>query len=336
MKSGVVSFIGRPNAGKSTLLNRLVGTKLAIVSDKPQTTRNRILGVRNYPDAGGLAPAAQVVFIDTPGIHRPKHRMNVRMVDTALETLADVDVLGLVIDAAEPPGKGDRYLLDLVKDIDMPVFAILNKIDLMKKPRLLPLMQHYSEKGRFAEIVPVSAATGDNVDRLERAMIDHLPEGEPRYPPDYLTDQPERFFAAEIVREKVLQCTRAELPFSSAVIVERFEEPEPAAGGVLRLFCAILVERESQKPILVGRAGTMIKRIGSAARVDLERFFGTRVFLDLRVRVMSGWREDDRVLNELAVGGESRRPSRGSGGAPPIDPTAHSPRRGDPGRRRGD
>ncbi len=293
MKSGLVSLIGRPNAGKSTLLNRLVGTKLAIVSDKPQTTRNRILGVRNYADA-------QVVFIDTPGIHRPLHRMNVRMVDAAVETLADVDVLGVVIDVTEPIGSGDRYLLNLVKDVDAPVFAILNKIDRMKKPRLLPLIQQYSETGRFAEIVPVSAATGDNVDRLERAIIDRLPDGDPRYPADYLTDQPERFFAAEIVREKLLQCTHAEIPFSSAVIVERFEEPE-AETGMLRLFCTIVVERESQKPIVVGHGGAMIKRIGSAARVDLERFFGTHVFLDLHVRVKSEWREDERVLNDLGL-----------------------------------
>jgi len=293
LKSGLVSLIGRPNAGKSTLLNRLVGTKLAIVSDKPQTTRNRILGVRNYADA-------QVVFIDTPGIHRPLHRMNVRMVDAAVETLADVDVLGVVIDVTEPIGSGDRYMLNLVKDVGAPVFAILNKIDRMKKPRLLPLIQQYSETGRFAEIVPVSAATGDNVDRLERAIIDRLPDGDPRYPADYLTDQPERFFAAEIVREKLLQCTHAEIPFSSAVIVERFEEPE-AETGMLRLFCTIVVERESQKPIVVGHGGAMIKRIGSAARVDLERFFGTHVFLDLHVRVKSEWREDERVLNELGL-----------------------------------
>jgi GTPase len=292
VKTGLVSLIGRPNAGKSTLLNRLVGTKLAIVSDKPQTTRNRILGVRNYADA-------QVVFIDTPGIHRPQHRMNVRMVDSALETFSDVDVLGVVVDASEPAGKGDRYVLELVKDVDAAVFAILNKVDRIDKPRLLPLIRQYSEGGRFAEIVPVSAATGENVDRLERAIIDYLPDGEPRYPAEYLTDQPERFFAGEIVREKVLQCTHAEIPFSSAVIVERFEEP--AVGGILRLFCTIVVERESQKPILVGRGGAMIKRIGSEARVDLERFFGTKVFLDLHVRVKSDWREDERVLNELGL-----------------------------------
>src|SRR5436309_2404346 len=314
MKSGFVSLIGRPNAGKSTLLNRLVGTKLAIVSDKPQTTRTRILGVRNYinrasaPDPGSQSspeapysgPDAQVVFLDTPGIHRPLHRMNVRMVDAAVETLVDVDVLGVVIDVTEPIGNGDRYMLDLVKDVDAPVFALLNKIDRMKKSRLLPLIQQYSETGRFAEIVPVSAATGDNVDRLERAIIDRLPDGEPMYPADYLTDQPERFFAAEIVREKLLQFTHAEIPFSSAVVVDRFEEAQ-GPKTVLKLYCTIVVERESQKPIVVGRGGEMIKRIGNAAREDLERFFDTRVFLDLHVRVKSEWREDDGVLKDIGL-----------------------------------
>ena len=293
MKSGFVSFIGRPNAGKSTLLNRIVGTKLAIVSDKPQTTRNRILGVKNYPDA-------QVVFLDTPGIHRPLHRMNVRMVDAAVDTIREVDVLGLVIDVTEPPGKGDRFVLDLVKNATAPVFLILNKIDQIKKSRLLPLMKQYSELGTFAEIVPISAATGDNVDRLERAIIDRLPEGEPLYPADYLTDQPERFFAAEIVREKLLQFTHAEIPFSSAVVVDRFEEPaEGDAKPLLKLYCTIVVDRESQKPIIIGRAGEMIKRIGTAAREDLERFFDARVFLDLHVRVKAEWREDDQVLDDI-------------------------------------
>src|SRR5207237_1226256 len=287
------SLIGRPNAGKSTLLNRLVGTKLAIVSDKPQTTRNRILGVRNYD-------AAQVVFLDTPGIHRPLHRMNVRMVDAAVDTIREVDVLGLVVDVTEPPGKGDRFVLDLVKGAKAPVFLILNKIDLVKKPRLLPIMQQYAGMGSFAEIVPVSAATGDNVDRLERAIVDRLPEGEPLYPADYLTDQPERFFAAEIVREKLLQFTHAEIPFSSAVVVDRFEEAQ-GPKTVLKLYCTIVVERESQKPIVVGRGGEMIKRIGTAAREDLERFFDTRVFLDLHVRVKSEWREDEALLNDIGV-----------------------------------
>ena len=293
MKAGFVSFIGRPNAGKSTLLNRLVGTKLAIVSDKPQTTRNRILGVRNYPDA-------QVVFLDTPGIHRPLHRMNVRMVDAAVDTIREVDVLCLVVDVTEPPGKGDRFVLDLVKEAKAPVFLVLNKIDLIKKVRLLPLIQQYSQLATFAEIVPVSAATGDNLDRLERALLDRLPEGEPLYPADYLTDQPERFFAGEIVREKLLQFTRAEIPFSSAVVVDKFDEPE-REGGLMKLHCTIVVDRESHKPIVVGRGGEMIKRIGTAAREDLERFFDTKVFLDLHVRVKTEWREDERVLNDLGM-----------------------------------
>jgi GTP-binding protein Era len=293
MKSGFVSFIGRPNAGKSTLLNRLVGTKLAIVSDKPQTTRTRILGVKNYDDA-------QVVFLDTPGIHRPLHRMNVRMVDTAVDTIREVDVLGLVVDATEPPGKGDRFVLDLVKNVHAPVFLILNKIDLMKKTRLLPLMQQYSEMGTFAEIIPISAATGDNVDRLERLILDRLPEGDALYPADYLTDQPERFFAGEIVREKLLQFTHAEIPFSSAVVVDRFEEPADDKS-LMKLYCTIVVDRESQKPIILGRGGDMIKRIGIAAREDLEKFFGTKVFLDLHVRVKSEWREDENVLNDIGL-----------------------------------
>ena len=293
MKSGFVSFIGRPNAGKSTLLNRLVGTKLAIVSDKPQTTRNRILGVKNYPDA-------QVVFLDTPGIHRPLHRMNVRMVDAAVDTIREVDVLGLVVDVAEPAGKGDKFVLDLVKHAKAPVFVILNKIDLVKKSRLLPIIEQFSTSGTFAEIIPLSASTGDNVDRLERAIIDRLPEGERLYPEDYLTDQPERFFAAEIVREKLLQFTHAEIPFSSAVVVDRFEEPS-GAKAILKLYCTIVVDRESQKPIVVGRGGEMIKKIDTAAREDLERFFDTRVFLDLHVRVKSEWREDDAVLDDIGL-----------------------------------
>jgi GTPase len=301
MKSGFVSFIGRPNAGKSTLLNRLVGTKLAIVSDKPQTTRTRILGVKNYPDA-------QVVYLDTPGIHRPLHRMNVRMVDAAVETIREVDVLGLVLDVAEPPGKGDRYVFDLVKDAKASLFLILNKIDLVKKSKLLPLIDRYRKDAEFAEIVPISASTGDNVDRLERSIIERLPEGGRLYPEDYLTDQPERFFASEIVREKLLQFTHAEIPFSSAVVIDRFEEPSAETKNILRLYCTIVVDRESQKPIIVGRGGEMVKKIGTAAREELERFFGTKVYLDLHVRVKAEWREDDLVLQQLGLGpGRSSR-----------------------------
>jgi len=295
MKSGFVSFIGRPNAGKSTLLNKLIGQKLAIVSDKPQTTRTRILGVKNYPDA-------QVVFLDTPGIHRPLHRMNVRMVDTAVDTIRQVDVLALVVDATEPEGKGDQFVRDLVKDAKVPVLLLLNKIDLMKKNRLLPLMEHYSKDGTFAEILPISASTGENLDRLERVILDRLPEGEALYPADYLTDQPERFMAAEIVREKLLQFTRDEIPFSSAVIVDKFEEPT-GDSKLLKLYCSIVVDRESQKPIIIGRGGDMIKKIGTAARLELEQFFDLKVYLDLHVRVKSEWREDQHVLDDIGLRG---------------------------------
>ncbi len=293
MHCGFVAIVGRPNVGKSTLLNRLVGTKLAIVSDKPQTTRNRIAGMRNYP--GG-----QIVFLDTPGIHRPAHRMNVRMVDAAFEGIRQADVIALVSEATDArAGKGERFVLDRVREATVPVVLVINKVDLVPRPSLLPAIDAWSRRHPFADIVPVSALTGENVDRLESVLLARLPEGEPLYPTDYLTDQPERFFVAEAVREKVLQFTHAEIPFSSAVVVDRFEEPDD--GGVLRLFCSILVERESQKPIVIGHAGEMIKRIGSAARQDLEAFFETRVFLDLRVKVRAEWREDDRLLDELGM-----------------------------------
>jgi len=291
MRSGFVSLVGRPNAGKSTLLNRIVGSKLAIVSDKPQTTRNRIVGVKNYEDG-------QIVFTDTPGIHRPLHRMNVRMVDLAVETARHGDLVALVRDAAVPAGSGDRFVRDLLGKAHVPVVLILNKIDRLAKPKLLPMIEA-ARSFPFVEIVPVSALDGTNVDRLERVLLDHLPEGEPLYPRDFVTDQPERFFVAEIVREKVLEFTRDELPFTTAVVVDRFEEPD--AKGLMRLYCSIVVERDSQKGILVGRGGEMIKRIGTTARVDLERFFETRVYLDLRVKVRSDWREDDRVLDELGM-----------------------------------
>jgi GTP-binding protein Era len=298
VKSGFVSLVGLPNAGKSTLLNRLVGTKLAIVSDKPQTTRNRILGVRNYP-------AGQVVYLDTPGIHRPVHRMNVRMLDAALDAMRDADVVGIVLDVTQKPGGGQRHLIELIKKQDRPVLLILNKIDLVAKRKLLPIIDEWQHVREFAAIVPVSAATGDGVDVLEQAVLDHLPEGEALYPDDYLTDQPERFFAAEIVREQVLRHTHAELPFSTAVVVDQFQEPDE--GGLLRLYCSILVERESQKPIVIGRRGEMIHTIGTAARAELERFFDTRVFLDLHVKVKVEWREDDRLLDEMMNKGFGRQ-----------------------------
>jgi GTP-binding protein Era len=293
-----VALVGRPNAGKSTLLNRLVGTKLAIVSEKPQTTRNRIVGVRGYP--GG-----QIAFVDTPGIHKPLRRLNTRMMDVARGALREVDVVTLVIDATAPPGAGDRYVRDLVATAAVPVVVALNKVDLLEKPALLPVIARLAEQGLAADIVPISAATGENVDRLEAVLLSHLPEGEPLFPEDYLTDQPERFFAAELVREQVLRHTHAELPFSTAVVVDAFEEPE-APGGLLRLHCTILVERASQKPILLGKGGAMIKAIGTGARHALEAFFDTRVFLDLHVKVKADWRDDPRTLADLGLPGEER------------------------------
>jgi GTPase len=290
-KSGFVSFLGRPNAGKSTLLNRIVGHKLAIVSDKPQTTRTRILGVKNYPDG-------QIVFVDTPGVHKPTHRMNVRMVDIALESMRDVDVLCLVVDVSVKPGPGDRYLLNLLKDVQTPAILALNKVDVIAKPRLLPLIDRYRREHPFVEIVPVSATDGTNVDALEKLFLQYVPEGEPLYPADYVTDQPERFFIGEIVREQVLQLTHDELPFSTAVIVDRIEAAE---DGITNVYCTILVDRESQKPIVIGRAGSMIKQIGTAARAELERYLQARVFLDLHVKVKSEWRDDERLLDEMGL-----------------------------------
>lgn len=301
MHAGFASLVGRPNSGKSTLLNRIIGTKVAIVSDKPQTTRTRIVAVRNI--AG-----SQIVFVDTPGIHRPLHRLNVRMVDAAVETLREVDVVALVFDASSRPGKGDEYVSNLLANVRTPVILVLNKIDLVAKPKLLPLIDQAQKWHPFAAIIPVSAITGEGVDELEQALLSRLPESDPIYPDDFLTDQPERVIVAETVREKVLQHTRAEMPFSTAVGVDQFDETE--RDDILRLYCTIFVERDSQKAIVIGRGGEMIKRIGTEARKDLERFFGTRVFLDLRVKVNPDWRDNDRTLDELGVPKTARRPGR--------------------------
>lgn len=295
MRAGFASLVGRPNAGKSTLLNRFVGAKLAIVSDKPQTTRSRIVGVRNVAGAGG----GQVVFVDTPGIHRPLHRMNARMVDLALDAIRRMDVVVLVLDAAAGTGAGDRYVLGLIDGASAPVVAALNKIDLLARRRLLPLIDWQRRQREFAAIVPVSARTGDGCGRLLSAVLEALPEGEPLYPDDYLTDQPERVLVAETVREKLLRRTRAELPFSTAVVVDRFEEA--GGDGVVRAYCSILVDRASQKAIVIGRRGSLIRRIGTEARKDLERFFAAKLYLDLHVRVRAGWREDERVLDEIGL-----------------------------------
>ena len=292
MRSGIISLVGRPNAGKSTLLNRIVGRKIAIVSDKPQTTRNRILAVKSYPQG-------QVVFMDTPGIHRPLHRMNVRMVEMALDSMSQVDALGVVIDTTESIGAGDRFLVRLLEQVRIPVVLVLNKIDRVAKSTLLPKMDWYRKQHDFTALIPISALDGEGVDDLECLILSQLPEGDVLYPDDSVLDQPERFFVTEIVREKLLMHTRAEIPFSSAVVMDRFEEMDEK--GVMRLYCSILVEQSSQKPIVIGRGGTMIKRIGEEARVELERFFDARVYLDLHVKVRANWRENNRVLDDLGL-----------------------------------
>ena len=298
MKCGFVALVGRPNAGKSTLLNRLVGQKLAIVSDKPQTTRNRIVGVRQYAEG-------QIVFVDTPGVHRPLHRLNVRMLDATVDALSEVDLIAVVVDASEPGGAGDRFLMDMVRKAKAPRVLVMNKVDISDKPSLLPRLAAYESEVGFADLIPVSALTGENVDRLEQALLSHLPDGEPVYPEDYLTDQPERFFVAELVREQVLSQTHDELPFSTAVVVDKFDEAD--AKGLMRFYCTIVVERESQKGILVGKGGARIKAIGTAARLELEKFFDARVFLDLHVKVREGWREDDRILDSIGLPSRRRR-----------------------------
>ena len=293
MKAGHVALVGRPNAGKSTLLNYFVGQKVAIVSDKPQTTRHRIVGVRTTADA-------QLVFLDTPGIHKPVHRMNQRMVNAAYDALGDADVVVWVVDATARPGGGDEFVLGRLRRIKAPVVLALNKTDLIHKPRLLPLIQHLAAQMSFHAVVPVSARTADGLPALELEIVSALPEGDPLFDDDYLTDQTQRSLTAELIREKVLVHTRDELPYSIAVVIDRFEEP--AEGESLtKIYASILVDTESQKPIVVGRGGDMIKRIGTEARHDLEAMLEGPVFLDLHVKVREDWRDNERLLDEIGL-----------------------------------
>ena len=292
-RTGTVALVGRPNAGKSTLINRLLGEKVSIVSPKPQTTRNRIVGILTEE-------RGQLIFLDTPGIHKPLHRLNVRMMDHVTSTLSEADVLVLMIDAATDFGGGDEFVLKFLEQSRGTVgtrIAALNKIDLVRKADLLPLMQRYHDTGLFDEIIPISAESGDGVDSLMSVMFRAVPEGEPRYPADMYTTQPERFLAGEIVREKLLMHTQAELPYTTAVNVDRWEED--GDKDLVRIWCSIYVERDSQKKIVIGKAGSMIRTIGTEARVELEAILGVRVFLDLHVAVHPSWREDERFLGEL-------------------------------------
>ena len=287
---GVTALVGRPNAGKSTLLNRILGHKVSIVSPKPQTTRNRIVGILNEK-------RGQIAFLDTPGIHKPLHKLNVRMMEHVRTSLDEADVVALIVDATEPFGKGDQFVIDLLRNTKGKRLAILNKIDQLKKNKLLPIIQQYSDTKLFDEIVPVSAAKGDGVSELVDLLFKIVKPGEPVYPSEEYTTQPERFFAAEIVREKVLQHTADELPYTTAVSVDRWEEEEEK--NLIKIYATIVVERESQKPIVIGKGATMVKRIGTEARVELESILGAKVFLDLHVAVHERWREDERFLGEL-------------------------------------
>ncbi|MCY3928345.1 MAG: GTPase Era [Acidobacteria bacterium] len=295
-KAGTVAFVGRPNAGKSTLMNRMLGEKLAIVSDKPQTTRHRLIGILT-------TERGQIVFHDTPGLHRPLHRLNRRMVHAASAALKEADVVCLIRDVAVPFGRGDAYALDLVgsaaaAEPARPMMCLLNKIDQVSKPRLLPEIERYAGRGVFEEIVPISALTGDGVEEVLEILWRHLPVGEPEHDPKLLTVHTERFLAAELIREKVLEQTRDELPFTTAVVIEAWEDDDERTD----LLANILVDRNSHKGIVIGRGGKRIKAIGTAARRDLEDFLERRVYLELQVRTHPGWREDSAVLGRLETG----------------------------------
>jgi GTP-binding protein Era len=288
---GIVALVGRPNAGKSTLLNRMLDHKVSIVSSKPQTTRNRIVGILNDP-------RGQIAFLDTPGIHKPLHKLNVRMMDHVTTALREADVIALIVDASEDFGRGDQFVLDTLKRSENTRrYAILNKADRLKKSKLLPMIEKYGASGLFEEIVPISAMTGDGVPHLVDVFFENLPEGEARYSREDYTTQPERFFAAEIVREKLLKNIVDELPYTTAVSVDRWEEEEER--NLIKIYATIVVERDSQKAIVIGKGGDMVKRIGTDARQELETTLGAKVFLDLHIAVHERWREDERFLGEL-------------------------------------
>lgn len=292
MKAGSVAVVGRPNAGKSTLVNRLVGEKIAIVSDKPQTTRRRILGIAR-------GPGYEIALIDTPGIHRPQYRLNAAMVRDATDALGTADLVLWIVDASDKRGPGEAFIQGLLERAKRPAILALNKIDRIAKPKLLPLLQQFGSGGAFLEIVPISALTGDGVERLAERLAANLPEGEAAYPPDFLTSTPESEWVGEVIREKLLERTREELPFASAVVIEAVrEDPEKQLTVVT---ASIVVEREGQKGIVVGRGGTMIKDIGTAARLELEAETGRRFFLDLNVKVREHWRDDERFLARLVA-----------------------------------
>ena len=289
-KSGFIGIIGRPNVGKSTLLNRIIGEKLAIATHKPQTTRNRIMGIRNLEEG-------QLIFIDTPGIHRATSMLNRYMVNVAVETLGSVDLVLFLIEAGRGSESDDRFIIDAIKETRLPVFLVINKIDLIKKDLLLPQIDEFRTLYPFREIIPISARTGDGIQILLEDILKLLPEGPPYFPEDQLTDSSERFLAAEIIREKIILLTEQEIPYSSAVVVDSFKEDE--GKNLIRIQAVINVEKDSQKGIIIGKRGAMLKEIGTRARLDMERFFATRVYLELFVKVRTKWTQNASGLKDL-------------------------------------
>jgi GTPase len=293
-RAGFVSIIGRPNAGKSTLLNALVGEKIAIVTEKPQTTRMNVQGILNVKAQRGR-PAGQIVFIDTPGVHKPDSRLNRKMMQEIHAALESRDLVLLLVDAAERFGPADEQVLELVKRAGAPVYLLLNKVDKLHKEKLLPIIEHYSKLHAFQEVIPISAMKRDGLETLVDKVVRALPAAPPYFPEDHLTDQPERFLAAEIIREKVLLKTGKEVPYATAVIVERYEDLPKLA----RIAAAIYCERDGQKAILIGKGGEKLKQMGTAARLELERRLEKKVFLELFVKVKPGWRQSAAFVEEL-------------------------------------
>lgn len=288
-KSGFISIIGRPNVGKSTYLNRVIGQKIAIMSDKPQTTRNKVQGVLTTNDA-------QLVFIDTPGIHKPKHKLGDFMMKVAQNTLKEVDLVLFMVNAEEGYGRGDEFIIEKLKSIKTPVFLVINKIDRIDPDRLLTVIETYREKLDFAEVVPISALEGNNVERLLQQIKEYMPQGPQYYPADQVTDHPERFIVSELIREKALHLTREEIPHSIAVVLDKMA---PMDGKeVIHVMATIIVERDSQKGIIIGKRGSMLKEIGKRARVDIENLLGSKVFLELWVKVQKDWRNKMSQLRD--------------------------------------
>lgn len=289
-KSGFVAIVGRPNVGKSTLLNQVMGQKIAIMSNKPQTTRNKIRAVHT-------SEKGQVIFIDTPGIHKPKSKLGNFMVTTAENALNEVDLVLFVIDATEKRGAGDDYIMERLKQVKTPVFLVINKIDQVHPEALLPIIDEYRQLHAFTQIVPISALEGNNTSALVDAIYDEMDEGPMYYPADQVTDHPERFVVAELIREKVLHLTREEVPHSIAVTVEEMKRGDD--GKTLYIYAAIYVERDSQKGILIGKRGEMLKEIGRRARMDMERLLGDKIFLEIWVKVKKDWRNQERMLRNF-------------------------------------